>query len=54
MLKSKMQLRVALRNCGFIDPESIDDAIARDAYAALAKVLVELKPAEAIEILKES
>ena len=54
MLKSRMQLRVALRNCGFIDPESIDDAIARDAYAALAKVLVELKPAEAIEILKES
>lgn len=35
----KPQLRIALRNCGFIDPENIGEYIARDGYAALAKVL---------------
>jgi NADH:ubiquinone oxidoreductase subunit F (NADH-binding)/(2Fe-2S) ferredoxin len=50
----KKQLRIALRNCGFIDPESIDEAIARDAYAALAKVLNEYTPAEVIDIIKKS
>ena len=35
----KKQIRVALRNCGFIDPENIEEYIARDGYAALAKVL---------------
>lgn len=50
----KKQLRIALRNCGFIDPESIDEAIARDAYAALGKVLVEMHPAEVIEQIKQS
>ncbi len=50
----KKQLRIALRNCGFIDPENIDEAIARDAYAALAKVLNELTPGEVIDIIKKS
>lgn len=54
MSESKKQLRIALRNCGFINPESIDDAIARDGYAALAKVLTELTPAETIDIIKKS
>lgn len=50
----KKQLRVALRNCGFINPENIDEAIARDAYAALAKVLSEMKPVDVIDVIKES
>jgi NADP-reducing hydrogenase subunit HndC len=50
----KKQLRIALRNCGIIDPESIDEAIARDAYAALAKVLNENSPDEVIDIIKKS
>ncbi|MEG1149241.1 MAG: NAD(P)H-dependent oxidoreductase subunit E, partial [Niameybacter sp.] len=33
----KKQMRVALRNCGFIDPENIDEYIARDGYAALGQ-----------------
>lgn len=43
------QLRIALRNCGFINPESIDEYIARDGYLALGKVLSESKPEEVIE-----
>jgi NADP-reducing hydrogenase subunit HndC len=50
----KKQLRIALRNCGFIDPESIDESISRDGYAALAKVLSELTPAETVAIIKKS
>ena len=42
------QKRVALRNCGVIDPEKIDDYIARDGYAALGKVLTEMTPDEVI------
>jgi NADP-reducing hydrogenase subunit HndC len=48
------QIRIALRNCGFIDPENIDEAIARDAYAAIGKVLTEMTPAETIETIKRS
>ena len=47
------QLRIALRNCGFIDPENIDEYIARDGYAALDKALG-LSQIDAIEILKKS
>jgi NADH:ubiquinone oxidoreductase subunit F (NADH-binding)/NAD-dependent dihydropyrimidine dehydrogenase PreA subunit len=47
------QLRIALRNCGFIDPENIDEYIARDGYAALGKVL-EMPQVEAIDIMKKS
>ena len=47
------QLRIALRNCGFINPENIDEYIARDGYEALAKVL-QGTPHEAIETVKKS
>ena len=50
----KKQLRIALRNCGFIDPENIDESIAHDAYIALGKVLTEMSPTEAIDIIKKS
>jgi NADH:ubiquinone oxidoreductase subunit F (NADH-binding)/(2Fe-2S) ferredoxin len=50
----KKQIRIALRNCGFIDPENIDEAIARDAYVALGKVLTEKTPLEVIDIIKKS
>ncbi|MCF0207401.1 MAG: NADH-quinone oxidoreductase subunit NuoF [Bacteroidales bacterium] len=50
----KKQIRIALRNCGFIDPENIEEYIAREGYAALAKVLTEMTPQEAIDIVKKS
>ncbi len=50
----KKQIRIALRNCGIIDPENIDEYIARDGYEALAGVLNTLSPDEAIEIVKSS
>ena len=50
----KKQIRVALRNCGFINPENIDEYIARDGYMALGKVLTELQPEATIEIIKKS
>ncbi len=48
------QKRVALRNCGVIDPEKIDDYIAQDGYAALGKVLTEMKPEEVIQTILDS
>jgi len=50
----RKQIRIALRNCGFINPENIDEAIARDAYQALGKVLGEYTPAATIDIIKKS
>ena len=50
----KKQLRIALRNCGFINPEDIDEAIANEAYMALAKSLAEMSPQEVIDIVKDS
>ncbi len=50
----KKQLRIALRNCGFINPENIDEYIARDGYMALAQVLENKNPQETIEIIKKS
>ncbi|MDN5347419.1 MAG: NADH-quinone oxidoreductase subunit [Clostridia bacterium] len=50
----KHQLRIALRNCGVINPESIEEYIARDGYFALGKVLTEMQPYEVIEIIKKS
>ncbi len=50
----KKQVRVALRNCGVINPEVIDEYIARDGYQALAKVLTEMKPQEVIDVIKAS
>ena len=47
------QMRLALRNCGVIDPENIDEYIAFDGYKALAKVLTEMTPEQVIdEVLK--
>lgn len=48
------QIRIALRNCGFIDPENIEEYIARDGYAALGKALTELTPDQTIDIIKKS
>ncbi|MDR2009829.1 MAG: 4Fe-4S binding protein [Bacteroidales bacterium] len=50
----KKQIRIALRNCGFLDPENIDESIARDAYAALGKSLTEMTPQQTIEEIKKS
>lgn len=50
----KKQLRVALRNCGRINPEEIDEYIAFDGYKALAKALTEMSPAEVIQTIKDS
>ena len=48
------QQRVALRNCGVIDPEKIDDYIAQDGYAALGKCLTEMTPDEVIQTILDS
>lgn len=49
----KKQYRIALRNCGFINPEEIEDYIEKDGYAALAKCLTEYTPVDVIqEIIK--
>lgn len=46
------QFRIVLRNCGFIDPENIDEYIARDGYAALEKAVFEMTPEDIINELK--
>ena len=48
------QMRVALRNCGVINPEDINEYIAVDGYQALGKVLTEMTPEEVIETIKAS
>ena len=50
----KKQHRVALRNCGVIDPENIEEYIAFDGYKALGKCLTELTPEEVVDIVKRS
>ncbi|MCU4176032.1 NADH-ubiquinone oxidoreductase-F iron-sulfur binding region domain-containing protein [Carboxylicivirga sp. N1Y90] len=50
----KKQIRIALRNCGFINPENIDEYIAREGYAALGKALTEMKPEEVIKEILDS
>ena len=50
----KKQLRIALRNCGFIDPENIEECIGRDGYSALAKCLTEMTPEAVIDEIKRS
>ncbi len=50
----KTQNRVALRNCGVINPESIDEYIAMDGYAALGKALTEMTPEEVIQVITDS
>ncbi len=48
------QMRVALRNCGVINPENIDEYIAFDGYKALGKVLTEMTPQQVIDEIKAS
>jgi len=50
----RKQLRVVLRNCGVINPEDISEYIAREGYAALKKVLFEMRPEDVLEELKIS
>ena len=50
----KKQKRVALRNCGVINPEKIDEYIAMDGYFALAKVLFEMTPDDVIQTVLDS
>ena len=50
----KKQMRVALRNCGVINPENIEEYIAFDGYKALGKVLTEMTPQEVIDEIKKS
>ncbi len=50
----KKQKRVALRNCGVINPENIDEYIAMDGYFALAKVLKEMTPDDVIKTILDS
>jgi len=54
LASQKKQIRIVLRNCGVINPENIEDAIAHDGYEALAKVLTTLKPQDVIKIIKDS
>ncbi len=50
----KKQMRIALRNCGVINPEDIKEAIAVDAYQALGKVLTEMTPQDVIDTMLAS
>ena len=50
----KKQKRVALRNCGVIDPEDINEYIAYDGYMALGKALTEMTPEEVIQCISDS
>ena len=50
----KKQKRIALRNCGVIDPEKIEEYIALDGYKALAKCLTEYTPDEVIELMMKA
>ncbi|MDR1734394.1 MAG: NADH-quinone oxidoreductase subunit NuoF [Oscillospiraceae bacterium] len=50
----RKQKRVALRNCGVIDPENLDQYLAMDGYQALAKALTAMQPADVIQTMKDS
>ncbi len=50
----KKQKRIALRNCGVIDPERIEEYIAFDGYQALGKCLTEYTPQQVIDVIKQS
>ncbi|HMA35339.1 MAG TPA: NADH-ubiquinone oxidoreductase-F iron-sulfur binding region domain-containing protein [Chloroflexia bacterium] len=50
----KLQKRIVMRNMGYIDPESIDDYIARGGYRMLAQVLAGMKPEEIIKTITDS
>jgi len=50
----KKQIRIALRNCGLIDPENIDEYLAADGYEAMGRVLSEMTPEDAIQEMIDS
>ncbi|MDA3866690.1 MAG: NADH-quinone oxidoreductase subunit NuoF [Salinivirgaceae bacterium] len=50
----KKQVRIALRNCGFLDPENIEEYIGREGYEAMGKCLLERTPEQVIKEIKES
>jgi NADP-reducing hydrogenase subunit HndC len=50
----RKQQRIALRNCGFIDPADIDEYLAADGYKALEKVVTSMTPQEVVEAVKKS
>ncbi|NLI89017.1 MAG: NADH-quinone oxidoreductase subunit NuoF [Epulopiscium sp.] len=50
----KKQQRVALRNCGFVDPHNIDEYIARDGYQALGQSILEMSQLEVIELMEDA
>jgi NADH:ubiquinone oxidoreductase subunit F (NADH-binding)/(2Fe-2S) ferredoxin/Pyruvate/2-oxoacid:ferredoxin oxidoreductase delta subunit len=50
----KKQVKIALRNCGYVNPESIEEYIARDGYFGFFKALSEMQPAEIIQVIRES
>ncbi len=50
----KKQIRIALRNCGFINPEDINEYLAADGYQALGNCIVDMKPEEVIDLLVSS
>lgn len=50
----KKQMRIALRNCGYIDPQNIEEYIGADGYSALAKCLGEMTPEQVINEIKLS
>ena len=50
----KKQKRIALKNCGVIDPEDIDEYIAFDGYKAIEKVLTQMSPDEVIDVISKS
>ena len=50
----KKQMRIALKNCGVIDPEKIEEYIAYDGYQALGKALTEMTPQQVVQVIKDS
>lgn len=54
MVFYRKQIRIALRNCGFIDPENIEEYFARDGYEALGKCISDLTPSGVIDIIKKA
>ena len=50
----KKQQRVALRNCGFVDPHNVDEYIARDGYQALGQAVLEMSQLEVIELMEDA
>jgi len=48
------QVKIVLRNCGYLDPDSIEDYERRDGYKAIRKVLAEMTPEEVIQVIADS